>query len=89
MEEKEEEKINFSVKETNKKISILTYLFGLFIFFIGLIYDRIKERKSGIKRLLYLNGINNWSYWISYFIFDYIKLIIISLLLILPMISIK
>ena len=89
MEEKEEEKINFSVKETNKKISILTYLFGLFIFFIGLIYDRIKERKSGIKRFLYLNGINNWSYWISFFIVDYIKLIIISLLLILPMISIK
>ena len=50
-----------------------------------LIYDRIKEKKTYIKRFLPLNGINIWSYWISSFIIDFTKLIIISLLLILPM----
>ena len=34
---------------------------------------------------MHLNGISKWSYWISFFIVDFTRLIIISLLLIFPM----
>ena len=90
MEEKEEENdIILEKEQINNVICILTYFFGLLLFFSGIIYDRVKERKSGIKNFLYLNGINKWSYWISFFIVDYTKLIIISLLLIFPIYSIN
>ena len=81
----EEEKYNGNQDLTNLQISIFIYVFELLIFFMELIYDKIKERKTYIKRFLYLNGINNWSYWLSFFIIDFTKLIIISFLLILPM----
>ena len=81
----EEEESNKGKVLTNLQISIFIYVFELLIFFAGLIYDRIKERKAYIKKYWHLNGINIWSYWISFFIIDFSKLIIISLLLILPM----
>ena len=80
----EEDKKSESQGLTNLKVSIFIYFFELFIFFDGIICDKIKERKAYIKRYLYLKGISLWSYWISFFIIDFTKLIIISLLLILP-----
>ena len=83
--EDEEGKNNNNKEETNLKISIFIYFFELLIFFAGLIYERVKERKGYIKNFLHLNGINKWSYWISFFIIDFARLIIISLILVLPM----
>jgi len=65
-------------------------LFGYLIFLGGLINEKIKERKTNIKNLLYLSGSNSWSYWIAFFIIDYLKLSLFSLLLIIPiMVKIK
>ena len=83
--EEEEKKNNANQDFANLHISIFIYFFELLIFFVGLIYERVKERKTCIKNFLHLNGINNWSYWISFFIIDFSRSIIISLLLILPM----
>ena len=85
LEEDEEGKNYDNKNQTNQKISIIIYFFELLIFFTGLIYERVKERKTYIKNFLHLNGINNWSYWISFFIIDFTRLIIISLILVLPM----
>ena len=85
LEEDEEGKNNDNIDQNNQKISIFIYFFELLIFFTGLIYERVKERRTYIKNFLHLNGISNWSYWISIFIIDFTRLIIISLLLILPM----
>jgi hypothetical protein len=60
--------------------------FGYIIFLGGLINEKIKERKTNIKHLLYLSGSNPWSYWIAFFIIDYLKLSLFSLLLIIPII---
>ena len=70
-------------------ISVLIYVcigsvFGYVIYLGGLINEKIKERKTNIKHLLYLSGSNSWSYWLSFFIIDYIKLIIYTILLIIP-----
>ena len=58
--------------------------FGYIIFLGGLINEKIKERKTNIKHLLYLSGSNPWSYWIAFFIIDYLKLFLFSLLLLIP-----
>ena len=83
--ELEEDKERKNNENKDLKISIFIYLLELLLFFTGLIRERVKERKAYIKNFLYLNGINNWSYWISFFIVDFTRLTIISLLLILPM----
>ena len=83
--ELEEDKERKNNENKDLKISIFIYFLELLLFFTGLIRERVKERKAYIKNFLYLNGINNWSYWISFFIVDFTRLTIISLLLILPM----
>ena len=59
-------------------------VFGYVIYLGGLINEKIKERKSNIKHLLYLSGSNSWSYWLSFFIIDFIKLIVYTILFIIP-----
>jgi len=58
--------------------------FGYIIYLGGIANEKIKERIKNIKHLLYLSGNNLWSYWIGFFIVDFIKLFIFSLLLVLP-----
>ena len=57
---------------------------GFIIYLGGLVNEKIKERKTNIKHLLYLSGSNSLSYWISFFIIDYFKLLVFTLLLIIP-----
>ena len=59
-------------------------LIGYIIFLGGLINEKIKERKTKIKYLLYLSGSNSWSYWIAFFIIDYLKLLVFSFFLLNP-----
>ena len=76
-------------EENRKKVLDMFFLFGFaissligyIIFLSGLIQDKIKERITNIKHLLYLSGCNMWSYWISFFIIDYLKLFIFNLIL--------
>ena len=65
-------------------IICLITLFGFVIFLGGLMFEKIKEKRTNIKHLLYLSGSNIWSYWIAFFIVDYIKLLIFTIFLILP-----
>ena len=83
--EEEGEENSENQNQRNEKIFLFIYVFELLIFFAGVIYDRIKEKKTYIKNFLHLNGISKWSYWLSFFIIDFSKLIIISVLLIVPM----
>ena len=62
----------------------LISLFGFVIFLGGLMYEKIREKRYNIKHLLYLSGCNIWSYWLGFFIVDYIKLIFYNIFLILP-----
>ena len=62
----------------------LISLFSLVIFLGGLMFEKIKEKRTNIKHLLYLSGSNMWSYWIGFYIVDYIKLIIFTILLVIP-----
>ena len=57
---------------------------GYIIYLGGLVNEKIKERKTNIKHLLYLSGSNSFSYWLSFFIIDYFKLLIFTILLIIP-----
>ena len=65
-------------------IVCLISLFGFVIFLGGLMYEKIKEKRTNIKHLLYLSGSNIFSYWIGFFIVDYIKLLFFNILLISP-----
>ena len=65
-------------------IVCLVCVFGYTIYLGGIANQKIKERINNIKHLLYLSGNNPWSYWIGFFIVDFIKLFFFSLLLILP-----
>ena len=65
-------------------IVCLIALFGFVIFLGGLMFEKIKEKRTNIKHLLYLSGSNIWSYWIGFYIVDYIKLLIFNILLISP-----
>ena len=62
----------------------LIALFGFVIFLGGLMFEKIREKKNNIKHLLYLSGSNIWSYWLGFFIVDYIKLIFFNIFLIFP-----
>jgi len=71
------------------KISSIRTIFlgiaiGYVIFLGGLINEKIKERKTNIKHLLYLSGNNSWTYWMAFFMIDYLKLLVFSFLLIIP-----
>jgi len=70
------------------QIFCLGYIYGYIIFLGGLINEKIKERKTNIKNLLYLSGSNSWSYWISFFIIDYLKLLVFTILLMIPFFTI-
>ena len=89
MELKEEMNIGNEEKMNEDTISILVMLcfgsvFGFVIYLGGLINEKIKERKTNIKHLLYLSGSNSWSYWLSFFIIDFLKLLVFTILLIIP-----
>ena len=58
--------------------------FGLVLFLGGLMLEKIKEKRTNIKHLLYLSGANIFSYWIGFFVVDYIKLFIFAVFLIIP-----
>ena len=65
-------------------IVCLISLFGYVMFLGGLMFEKIKEKRTNIKHLLYLSGSNIFSYWIGFFIVDYIKLLFFNILLIFP-----
>ena len=58
--------------------------FGLIIFAGGLMYEKIKEKRTNIRHLLYLSGNNTVSYWLGFYVTDYIKLIVFTILLVAP-----
>ena len=58
-------------------VSSSTYTFYL-MFFLS---ERIKERLNGLKHLLYLNGANMLSYWISFLIYDFLRSFIIIIMI--------
>ena len=62
----------------------LINFFGFIIFLGGLMLEKIKEKRTNIKHLLYLSGNNIFSYWLGYYISDYIKLLFFTILLIAP-----
>ena len=62
----------------------LIALFGFVIFLGGLMFEKIREKRYNIKHLLYLSGNNIWSYWLGFYIVDYIKLFFYNIFLILP-----
>lgn len=62
----------------------LSVIFGFIIYMGGIAYEKIKERNKKIKHLLYLSGCNMLAYWVGFFIVDYIKLFIFSILLLIP-----
>jgi hypothetical protein len=79
----EEQKIN------QDTISVLVIVcvgsvFGFIIYLGGLVNEKIKERRTQIKHLLYLSGSDSITYWLAFFIIDYMKLVVYSILLIIP-----
>ena len=66
-------------------ILCLISLFSFAVFLSGLMFEKIKEKRTNIKHLLYLSGSNMWSYWLGFYIVDYIKLIIFTILLLIPL----
>ena len=52
-------------------------------------FEKIKEKRTNIKHLLYLSGNNLASYWMGFYITDYIKLLIFTILLIIPLYTIN
>lgn len=73
----------------NLSIIDLCAVFGFLFFLTGLTNDKINDRKNNIKRLIYLNGGNMWSYWISYLIIDLIKIMIFTSLVMISISSIN
>ena len=59
-------------------------LFGFILYLGGIIYDKIKERKTKTKCLLYLSGCSMWSYWCGFLVIDSLKLILFFILSLLP-----
>ena len=54
-------------------VAATSYTFYL----LNILSERNHERISGLKHLLYLNGANMLSYWISFLIYDYVKIFIL------------
>ena len=79
-----QEKGKIEEDETVLIIYGISIILGFIIFLGGIVYEKIKERKTKIKYLLYLSGCNMWSYWCAFFIIDFIKSLIFSVLLLLP-----
>ena len=70
-------------------IVCLINFFGFVIFLGGLMLEKIKEKRTNIKHLLYLSGNNIFSYWLGFYITDYIKLIFFTILLIIPIYTVN
>ena len=66
----------------------ITIVYGLLFFLIGLVNQKLIE-ENNLKKLIYLNGGNLWSYWISLIINNSIKIIIFTSFLIIPICSIN
>ena len=62
----------------------LSIVVGYIVYLGGFVYDKIKERKTKTKYLLYLSGCNMWSYWCAFLIIDFFKLILFSILSMIP-----
>ena len=77
------------VKEDNVEILVFSIVLGFIIFIGGLVFEKIKERKTKIKYLLYLSGCNMWSYWMAFFIIDFVKMILFSVFILLPLMLIN
>ena len=58
-------------------MALVTY--NIYIGFV--VADIVKEKKNGMKHLLYLSGVNMFSYWFSFFIFHFCKLVLIILIM--------
>ena len=65
-------------------IVVLITLFGFVIFLGGLMFEKIREQRYNIKYLLYLSGNNPWSYWLGFFVVDFIKLVFFNIFLMIP-----
>ena len=65
-------------------IVCLIALFGFVIFLGGLMFEKIKEQRYNIKYLLYLSGSNTWSYWLGFYVVDFIKLVFYDIFLMIP-----
>ena len=59
-------------------------IFGFVIFLGGLMFEKIREKRTNIKHLLYLSGNNTFSYWIGFLIVDYLKLFLYNIFFIIP-----
>ena len=70
-------------------VTCLINFFGYVVFLGGLMSEKIKEKRTNIKHLLYLSGNNIYSYWLGFYITDYIKLLIFSILLIIPIYTVS
>ena len=77
------------VDDDNVEILVFSIVLGYIIFVGGLVFEKIKERKTKIKYLLYLSGCNMWSYWIAFFIIDFVKMILFSVFILLPLMLIN
>ena len=89
MELKKEMKVSEENRIYQDTLSVLIIIcigsvLGFIIYLGGLINEKVKERITNIKHLLYLSGSNSFSYWISFLIIDYLKLFIFTILLIIP-----
>ena len=90
---------SLTASTTNIGSTIMDYLsliivcvinfFGYVIFLGGLMLEKIKEKRTNIKHLLYLSGSNLFSYWLGFYIVDFIKLLIFTIVLILPLYTIN
>ena len=88
-EEKKEMSIGTNEKIDSQVVGVLIIVcigsvMGYIIYLGGLINEKIKERKTNIKHLLYLSGSDSFTYWLSFYIIDYFKLLIFTILLIIP-----
>ena len=63
----------------------LSIVVGYIVYLGGFVYEKIKERKTKTKYLLYLSGCNMWSYWCAFLIIDFFKLILFSILSMIPL----
>ena len=77
--------INNKAKNDTISLLSLTFLIGFIIYLGGFSYDKIKERNTKTKYLLYLSGCNIWSYWCGFLVIDFMKLILYSALSLIPM----
>ena len=47
-------------------------------------FEKIREQRYNIKYLLYLSGNNPWTYWLGFYVVDFIKLVFYNIFLLIP-----